>query len=131
MLNRNKIIKKIISKINENKVFKLYHGSKSMFKEFDKAKQISGFYPGVYLASTKEMAFDFGKYIYEVEVKGQFFEFESNQHEEKLLKESGRTSSGWLLAEKLKEDGYIGIKRGKEYIVFEPKKIIITGYPQS
>lgn len=130
-MDKIKLTKKVISKLTENKTFNLYHGSKILFKEFDKSKQISGFYPGIYLASTKEMASDFGKYIYEVEVKGQFFEFESNQHEEKLLKESGRTSSGWLLAEKLKEDGYIGIKRGKEYIVFEPKKIKIVSYPQS
>jgi hypothetical protein len=130
-MDKRKFAEKVIAKLNENKIFKLYHGSKNIFKDFDKSKQISGFYPGVYLASTKEMASDFGKYIYEVEVKGQFFEFESNQHEEKLLKESGRTSSGWLLAEKIKDDGYIGIKRGKEYIVFEAGKIKITNYPQS
>lgn len=131
-MNKYKILKKVLSKLTENKVFKLYHGSKSLFKDFDNSKQISGFYPGIYLAGTKEMASEFGKYVYEVEVKGQFFEFDSRQHEEKLLKESGRTASGWLLAEKLKEQGYIGIKRGSnEYIVFDSKKIKILVYPQS
>lgn len=132
MKHKLKILNKVISKLNENKIFKLYHGSKTLFKDFDNSKQISGFYPGVYLAGNKEMASEFGKYIYEVEVRAKFFEFESSQHEDQLLKDSGRTSSGWPLAEKLKEEGYDGIKRGKnEYIVFDSKKIKITSYPQS
>jgi hypothetical protein len=128
---KDMLLKKVLAKLKVDKTHKLYHGSKILFKDFDNSKQISGFYPGVYLAKNEKMASEFGKYIYEVEVRGSFFEFDSPKHEDELLKESGRTSSGWLLAEKLKDQGYVGIKRGNEYIVFDSKKISILSYPQS
>ena len=123
---KNKIIKKVLSKIAEKNKNILYHGSKNLFEKFDKKQQVSGFYPGVYLTDTEKRALEFGKNVYEVEVNGKFFEFDSPKQEDDLLRETGRTSSGWLLAEKLEKDGYVGIKRSPhEYVVFDPNNIKI------
>jgi hypothetical protein len=122
-MNRSKIVRYVLAKLTENKVHRLYHGSKTSFKEFDSKKQISGFYPGIYLTSSKERASSFGEFVYLVEVKGIFFEFDSNKQEDEMLKDSGRTSSGYLLAEKLKSEGHVGIKRGNEFIAFDSHSV--------
>ena len=108
-----------------NKIFnKLYHGSNAEnLKQFDLDYQKSGFYPGIYATSDEKRAKEFGKNIYEIKVDGKFFEFDSREQEDQMVQETGTRGSGDSLVKKLEKDGFVGIKRGNEFIIFNPKNI--------
>lgn len=101
----------------------LFHASNEIFEKPSLDFHKSGFYPGFYASKTPELAQSYGTYLYMFEITGDFKEINS-QNEDLLLKESGRTSSGYLLAEKLKAEGYSGIIRGNEVIIFDVEDIL-------
>lgn len=102
---------------------KTYHGSNQIITTLDLSFQKSGFYQGFYSTTDIERAKEFGSYLYEFTLAGEYFEILNAEHGEKLTKESGHSGSGMNVVKLLKDQGYSGIKRGNEYITFDPKTI--------
>ena len=100
-----------------------YHGSKVKITEFSLDYQVSGFYRGIYSTTDKNRVQEFGGYLYQLTLSGEYFEIKDAFHEEELIKKSGHSGSGMRLVESLIEQGFVGIKRGNEYITFNPKSI--------
>lgn len=102
----------------------VYHGSDSIFTEFDLKFHSSGFYPGIYTTTDQDRAREFGSILYILEIIGEYFEM-TPEISEKLQKQVGTSGSGSPVVALLKEQGYSGIIRGTEYLVFDPKDIRI------
>jgi len=108
---------------------KVYHGTKDDLNGFNKSKQKSGYYPGFYVTSSKDMASTFGNNIYTFMLQpSKYYEINGNDDAEGLkniAREKGywvTSGSGSEESRYLKDLGKHGIKRGVEYIVFEPEK---------
>jgi hypothetical protein len=107
----------------------VYHGSFSKEIIFDPRKQESGYYPGFYTTTNESLAKTYGAWIHQFSLDdSRFFDIESNivadQVKQAARKAGFNTNagSGHGDVEYLKSLGYEGIRRGIEYIVFNPKK---------
>jgi 2'-5' RNA ligase len=78
----------------------------------------SGFYPGIHYTTMKSRAEEFGD-VGQYYIKGPFKDLSDNAIEKVMVDETGHSGSGYYLAKKLWEQGYKGIQRGNEYIVFD------------
>ena len=106
----------------------VYHGSNEKFRGFDMDKQLSGYYPGFYVTTDKELSSTFGNFVYSFELLGRYYDLPDNTAAA-ILKDEARTAghnvnegSGYGECEYLKLVGYDGIRRGKTYTVFNPEK---------
>lgn len=109
----------------------VFHGSKTPITHFDSKKHISGYYPGFYATSEEINAKNFGTNIYSMIIKDEKFYPLNNLEDSEDLKTSARKAgflstqgSGYQDVEYLKSIGYEGIRRGTEYIIFEPERSI-------
>ena len=107
----------------------VYHGSKTPLTQFDSKKQLSGYYPGFYTTSEEERAKSHGDNITQLTIyEDKFYSLDNPQKADELkdmaAKAGFRTSSasGYAEVQYLKQEGYAGIRRGNEFIVFEPEK---------
>lgn len=102
----------------------VYHGSKSPIEVWDGSRHLSGYYPGFYAWPDKEKAKHHGNYVYEVNVDdSKFYVLEDADDLKMQAREAGfptTQGSGYPDAAYLKSLGYEGIKRGAEYIIFNP-----------
>jgi len=106
----------------------VYHGTNDVFEGFDSSKSQSGYYPGFYVTSSKDLASTYGsKIIYFTLQPSKYYEISNNKDAEDLKQKAKleghnvTIGSGYGECEYLKKIGYHGIKRGSEYIVFDPE----------
>ena len=114
----------------------VYHGTKSPIERFDPSRQLSGYYPGFYTTSDEGRARTVhGQVVYSFEIDPERFFPIDRANEDRVKAEAGRAGfrtsqgSGWGEVQYLKSQGYAGIRRGTEYIVFEPDKTLKLGRP--
>jgi len=105
----------------------VYHGTNSPINSWDPSRQLSGYYPGFYTSSKLEYAKQHGaKYIYQLSVDESDFYSITSQNSDEVKKQAGRdgfqvfNGSGVGEVEYLKHQGYRGIRRGIEFIIFDP-----------
>lgn len=105
----------------------VFHGTNHSLDNFSKEKQISGYYPGFYVSTSEEFARDFGRIVYQFIFSGKLYEINTNDDSKELKRMAraagypSRNASGFEEAKYLEDNGYAGIKRGKEYIIFNPE----------
>lgn len=106
----------------------VFHGSKNPILKFDIKKNLSGYYPGFYTSSSKDLAKRFGDIIYSMIIEeDKFYEITDAEELKKKAREAGFNTtqgSGYPESKYLQADGYQGIKRGIEYIVFDPSNSV-------
>ncbi|RTK96647.1 MAG: hypothetical protein EKK64_03420 [Neisseriaceae bacterium] len=109
----------------------VFHGSKAPIANFDSKKNLSGYYPGFYTTSSEDKARTFGSILYSMLINDDKFYVLNDLQDSELLKKSARENgflstqgSGYQDVAYLKKIGYEGIKRGIEYIIFEPEKTV-------
>lgn len=104
----------------------VYHGSKSPIEKWDSSRHMSGYYPGFYAWPDPDEAMNHGQYVYELDVTdSSFYNLEDSDELKQQARASGFPStngSGYQDVEFLKSLGYKGIKRGNEYIIFNPEE---------
>lgn len=106
----------------------VFHGAKSKVEDWSKPQaQRSGYYPGVYAATDPELTKRFGSNLYGIEVDhDKFYDLSDPKAADELKREADRAGypisqgSGWPESRYLKDKGYQGIRRGGEYIIFNP-----------
>ena len=131
-------MRKIIDKVknfkqfNENKDSKyltLYHGSDEYFENFKLNKKKDGFNAfgdGIYFVDNKNVANDYGEYIYKCEVLiNKVFDADKNIEEYNRIREIDTNTTPILI-----RNGYDSLKINKNYfnifIVFDVNSIKIT-----
>ena len=104
----------------------IYHGSKNPIEQWDSSRHLSGYYPGFYAWPELAKAKQHGEYVYTFNVDDSLF-YQMNDPEE--LKTQAKANgfpttsgSGFQDVSYLKSLGYKGIKRGMEYIIFNPEE---------
>lgn len=107
----------------------VYHGTNNVFSGFDSNKQQSGYYTGFYVTSSKNHALTFGNNIYTFALDpSKYYEINNDKAASELKNKAqnngfnANIGSGSGEVNYLKNLGYHGIKRGIEYIVFDPNK---------
>lgn len=103
----------------------VYHGSQSPIDKWDSSRHVSGYYPGFYAWPERDWAAKHGKHVYELQIDdNQFYDLKDGDDLKRQAKEAGFYSpaSGYQDVLYLKSRGYKGIKRGREYIVFDPEE---------
>lgn len=96
----------------------LYHGSDQKFNQFDINQAKTGSYgPAIHFADTKEAALANGENLTPSKISGKFFDVGNSSQEAQILKENGGDEAS--LRSSLENQGYDGIKKGTEYIVFK------------
>lgn len=104
----------------------VYHGSKTPITAFDSKKHLSGYYPGFYTTPDTGLLKNFGDIVYSMRIDPEkFYWLDSKSADE--LKHKARAAgfsvsggSGSGEARYLASLGYHGIRRGSEYILFDP-----------
>ena len=111
----------------------VHHGTASPLVKWDKSKHLSGYYPGFYTTSDRGRATTHGANIYSFDVAHmRFFPLDTPKAADELKKEARRagyfvnTGSGSGEVKYLTDQGYDGIKRGNEYIIFNPESLPIA-----
>lgn len=111
----------------------VYHGSKNPIEKLDPTKHQSGYYPGFYTFIDPEYSKTFGNYLYQLHINpDEFFTMTDGDMLKQEAQQAGfRVSggSGYGEVQYLKSQGYKGIKRGKEFIIFDPQKITLISEP--
>ncbi len=106
----------------------VYHASSEPIKKFDISKRRSGYYPGFYTTTKPEYAAEFGTHPHEFSIdSSKYYEIKDADELKRQASLAGfRTNqgSGTGEVEYLKSLGYQGIKRGIEYIVFDPESTL-------
>ncbi len=105
----------------------VYHASPVPVDSWTKHdKQVSGYYPGLYTFLDLDYVAEFGKYFYKIEIDpSEFYEIKDADDLKKQAKSAGfftTNGSGYWECQYLKSQGYQGIKRGREFILFYPEK---------
>lgn len=100
----------------------VFHGSSKEIEAFDLSLQLSGFYPGLYTTTDIERAKSFGNIIHTLEITGDYFLL-TPELADILQKQSGHSGSGSGVVQILKDQGYSGIQRGNEFIIFDMKSV--------
>lgn len=104
----------------------VYHGSKSPIEKWDSSNQVSGYYPGFYAWSDPEKAMNHGQHVYKLDIEdSKFYDLKDPDELKQQARKNGFPStsgSGYQDVEFLKSLGYKGIKRGSEYIIFNPEE---------
>jgi len=115
-------------KIAQMSLIEVFHGTNNPLEIFNSKKQLSGYYPGFYVSSSKEKALAFGNNIYTFMLQPSKYYEINNEEDSKELKEIANKNgyrismgSGSGESKYLRDIGYHGINRGIEYIVFEPE----------
>ncbi len=103
----------------------VYHGSKVPVEKLDPSKQVSGYYPGFYTTSDEIRAATFGSHIFTLQIDPSKFYHLKDDKQAEMLKNEARqagyyvnSGSGTGEVKYLKDQGYHGIRRGNEFIVF-------------
>lgn len=104
----------------------VYHGSKRPINNWVAGKQRSGYYPGLYAWPDLEKAKSHGDYIYKLNIDPEkLYHMQNGDELKRQASQAGfRTSSGsgYQDVGYLKQQGYEGILRGREFIIFDPSK---------
>lgn len=104
----------------------VYHGSKTPIQAFDSTKHLSGYYPGFYTTSDKSRAESFGSNLYQMQIEpSKFYQISGSKADElkMIAKQAGffvNNGSGSGESKYLHQQGYHGIQRGNEFIIFKP-----------
>lgn len=109
----------------------VYHGSEDKWKGFDNEKQLSGYYRGFYVTTDENIATQFGGNVNTFYAKSLNLYTLNNDQDANQLKQNARKEgyyvtegSGYPESKYLEENGYDGIKRGKEIILFNPEQVL-------
>lgn len=104
----------------------VYHGSKTPIVRWDRSRHLSGYYPGFYTWPDAERAKQHGNYVYMLGIDdSEFFDLKNADELKSRARAAGfpvTMGSGFQDVAYLKSIGYKGIKRGSEYIVFDPEE---------
>ena len=117
-------------------------GSKYTQEEHNPKFGGSGHYKGTYFyvgLNAESKALEHGKNLTKVDLsKANLYEIDGKEVTSQTLKSEAkkagydvRDASGYAESEYLKKQGYDGIKRGNEVVLFEPKKFEISEQPKS
>jgi len=105
----------------------VFHGTHEPIKKFEGGKQVSGYYPGFYTTINRDHTANFGSYVHEFDITDLKFFTLSGGKDSDDLKQKARKAGYWTSAgsgygeaQYLKDLGYDGIRRGNEYIIFDP-----------
>lgn len=103
----------------------VYHGSKTPINQWDASKHMSGYYPGFYAWPDPVRAHEHGEHVYQLDVDdSQFYRLTDSDELKTQAREAGfhpTQGSGYQDVAYLKDQGYRGLTRGNEYIVFNPE----------
>lgn len=104
----------------------VYHGSKTPIESWDSTKHLSGYYPGFYAWTDRNKARNHGEHVYQLAIDTKrFYLMKSGDELKKLAIDAGfptTMGSGFQDVKYLKSQGYKGIIRGEEHIVFNPEE---------
>ena len=109
----------------------VFHGSKTPIQAFDSSKHLSGYYPGFYTTSDRELARWHGNNLYQMQIdSSKFYQLvpRTANNLKVMAKQAGfyvNNGSGSGEAKYLASQGYHGIRRGTEFIIFQPEQTTV------
>ncbi len=104
----------------------VFHGSQLPIMSWDSSRHASGYYPGFYAWNDPNAAKRHGANVYELQIDDSAFytitDADMLKREAKKAGFPSTNGSGFQDVQYLKSQGYKGIKRGNEYIIFNPEE---------
>jgi hypothetical protein len=120
-----------IYRISKENYAILYHGTNEKFDGFYSGRQVSGYYPGFYVTTEEHVAQSFGSNVIKFISEPLKLYDINNEYDSEELKKKARLSgvyvsqgSGYPEAKYLENNGYDGIRRGEEIILFNPSEVL-------